>query len=163
MFKNFSSSSKIWIYQSDRLLTDDEVFLLNQKANSFVTEWTAHKVQLNAAATVYANLFLIFGVDEQQAIASGCSIDTSVRFVKDMERELEISFFDRLKVAYDSGGQINIANYKELVAAINEGVIDIDVLIFDNTISSLNDLSAVWRKPIRQSWLSKFLNVEQPN
>jgi hypothetical protein len=161
MFNNFSPSSKIWIYQSDRILTDDEVILLNEKANSFVNEWAAHKVQLKASATVHAHLFLILVVDEQQASASGCSIDSSVRFVKDMEVSLGVSFFDRLRVAYESQGQINIANYKELVTAINEGNLPHNVLIFDNTITSLNDLQTSWRKPISQSWLAKFLNVEQ--
>lgn len=161
MFNEFSTFSKIWIYQSNRLLTDKEVLYLNEEANSFVKDWAAHKVQLKAAANVYANLFLILAVDEQQATASGCSIDSSVRFVKEMEKALGVSFFDRLRVAYESEGQIYISNYKELVSSVNQGTLSSNVLIFDNTVTSLNDLQTSWRKPINQSWLAKFLNVEQ--
>ena len=47
---------------------------------------------------LYKNRFLILAVDESQASASGCSIDSSVKFVKAMESELGTDFFNRMNL-----------------------------------------------------------------
>jgi hypothetical protein len=72
---HFSESSRVWIYQADRQLSDTETLEIQKSLNNFVNTWTAHNNQLSAAAEVRYNRFLILIVDEEQAGASGCSID----------------------------------------------------------------------------------------
>lgn len=71
----FSQHSRVWIYQSDRKLTDPEVGKIQQELDDFTIGWTAHNNQLKARAEIRYNRFLILIVDESQAGASGCSID----------------------------------------------------------------------------------------
>src|ERR1700759_2190076 len=96
----FSENSRVWIYQSDKELTDSEVALLQSQLDNFTTGWTAHNNQLKAKAEIRYNRFIILVVDESQAGASGCSIDKSVRFMKDIEQEFGINLFDRFNLAY---------------------------------------------------------------
>ena len=81
----FSSHSRVWIYQSDRKLTADEVVQIQMNLDNFTRSWTAHNNQLKAKAEIRYNRFLVLIVDESQAGASGCSIDKSVNFMKQLE------------------------------------------------------------------------------
>jgi hypothetical protein len=98
--RTFPDTAKVWIYQASRALTPDENQLLSTKAKAFASGWTAHKMALQADAAVVNNLLLLLIVDENQASVSGCSIDSSVHFVKEIGAELGVDFFNRLNVAY---------------------------------------------------------------
>src|SRR2546423_168628 len=102
----FSEQSRVWIYQSDRELYDEEVKQLQELLNSFTAEWTAHNHQLKAKAEIRYNRFLILVVDESQAGASGCSIDKSVNFMKKIEQQFGINLFDRFNLAYREGQKV---------------------------------------------------------
>ncbi|MGN6639512.1 MAG: ABC transporter ATPase, partial [Mucilaginibacter sp.] len=95
----FSEHSRVWIYQSNRELTDNETSRLLDLLNKFAAEWTAHNHQLKAKAEIRYNRFIVLIVDESQAGASGCSIDKSVNFLKGLEQEFGISLFDRFNFA----------------------------------------------------------------
>src|SRR6202012_4843064 len=102
----FSEQSRVWIYQSDRELSDEQVKQVLNQLNLFAAEWTAHNHQLKAKAEVRYNRFLILIVDESQAGASGCSIDSSVRFIKQLEAEHHINLLDRFNLAYREGNEV---------------------------------------------------------
>src|SRR3978361_2025907 len=102
----FSEQSRVWIYQSDKELGDEQAKQLLDQLNNFATAWTAHNQQLKAKAEVRYNRFLILIVDESQAGASGCSIDKSVNFMKQLEQEFGINLFDRFNLAYRDGEEV---------------------------------------------------------
>ena len=102
----FSEQSRVWIYQSDKELSDEQADQLLQQCNDFASEWTAHNHQLKAKAEIRYNRFLILIVDESQAGASGCSIDKSVNFMKRLEQQFGINLFDRFNFAYRDGEKV---------------------------------------------------------
>ena len=46
----FSEQSRVWIYQSDRELSDEQAKQVLDQLNLFAAEWTAHNHQLKAKA-----------------------------------------------------------------------------------------------------------------
>src|SRR4028119_2510680 len=94
-FNQLPPQARVWIYQADRALTDAEVEALNPVLTRFVTEWTSHGQKLQASAQVFHNRFLVIGNNEDVNSPSGCSIDASVRFVKQLEEQLNVSLFNR--------------------------------------------------------------------
>src|ERR1700712_4667039 len=103
---HFSENSRVWVYQSDRELTDNEALKIKVLLDNFATGWTAHNNQLKAKAEIRYNRFLILIVDEGQAGASGCSIDKSVHFMQQIEAQFGINLFDRFNLAYRDGGDV---------------------------------------------------------
>lgn len=96
---------RIWIYQSNRMLTTDEQSLASERLDAFTSKWKVHGHPLTASAEIRYGLFILLKVDERQALPSGCSIDASVRFMKELQQELHVDFFDRMQIAYrDKGG-----------------------------------------------------------
>src|SRR5690606_42108525 len=96
---------RVWIYQSNRFLKEDEIQRVEQILQEFVAQWTAHGDQLAGSFEIRYGLFILLFVDEQKAMVTGCSIDKSVHLLKKIEQVLGISLFDRLQIAYRSAAE----------------------------------------------------------
>jgi ABC-type branched-subunit amino acid transport system ATPase component len=148
----FSPASKIWIYQSNRELTETERAKAQQLLNSFTEGWTAHNQQLKAAAKILYNRFIILLVDETQAGASGCSIDKSVHFIKALEDEFGIDLFDRFNTAYFENDQILTANRAEFENLLKQGKVNSETVVFNNLVVNFQDFQTKWQVPLKNSW-----------
>ncbi|MBS1532734.1 MAG: ABC transporter ATPase [Bacteroidetes bacterium] len=148
----FSEQSRVWIYQSDKELTDEQAARLHILLNNFAAEWTAHNHQLKAKAEVRYNRFIILIVDESQAGASGCSIDKSVNFLKRVEQEFGISLFDRFNFAYREGEKVLSAPRHRFEELLKEGKINSNTIVFNNLVPTLADLETKWEVPFKDSW-----------
>lgn len=148
----FSEQSRVWIYQSDRELYDDEVKQLHEILNKFASEWTAHNHQLKAKAEIRYNRFLILIVDEDQAGASGCSIDKSVNFIKKLEQEFKISLLDRFNLAYREGEKVLSAPRDEFEELLRSGKINSNTVVYNNLVQNLEQLETKWEVPFKDSW-----------
>src|SRR3954470_21026295 len=95
--------SRIWIYQTNRQLTDEETNSISEKTKKFLESWTAHDNALKAGFEIRYNRFLILMIDEKVAGASGCSIDKSVHFIQSLEKDYQVDFFDRMSFAFKNG------------------------------------------------------------
>lgn len=148
----FSPASKVWIYQANRELSEQEIAQLQPQLNQFASSWTAHNQQLKAAAQIVYNRFIVLVVDESLASASGCSIDKSVRFMKDVEQEFGINLFDRFNTAYLDDSQIRSVSREELEALLRTGKINGETIVFNNLVNNLQDFETKWQVPLKNSW-----------
>lgn len=148
----FSEQSRVWIYQSDRELYDDEVKQLHEILNKFASEWTAHNHQLKAKAEIRYNRFLILIVDENQAGASGCSIDKSVNFIKRLEQQFDINLLDRFNLAYREGEKVLSAPRDEFEDLLRSGKINSNTIVYNNLVQNLEQLETKWEVAFKDSW-----------
>lgn len=148
----FSENSRVWVYQSDKKLTDNEVLEIKVLLDNFTTIWTAHNNQLKAKAEIRYNRFLILVVDESQAGASGCSIDKSVNFMKQLQDQFNINLFDRFNLAYREGEEILSAGRNDFEALLKHGKIGTETIVFNNLVQNLTELQTKWEVPFKDSW-----------
>jgi len=148
----FSENSRVWVYQSDRELSDTEVKQIQEQLNSFAYSWTAHNNQLKAKAEIRYNRFLILIVDESQAGASGCSIDKSVHFMQHLEQEFNLSLFDRFNLAYREGERVLSAPRHAFEELIKQNSINKQTVVFNNMVQNLAELQTQWEVPFKDSW-----------
>jgi hypothetical protein len=156
-FSEMPADSRVWVYQSSREFEQHEVERITEEANKFTASWASHEVPLKAAFELRHKHFLIFMVDEKQCSASGCSIDKSVHFVKNVEMEYQVRLFDRMSVAYAKEGKIYICNYTSLETLFESGEIDGDTIVYNNMVSDKFGLENNWEIPIKESWHTKSL------
>lgn len=154
---NFSPQSKVWVYQSDRPFTADEETTLNGALAQFTQQWTAHNQQLKAIGEVRNNRFIILMVDETQAEASGCSIDKSVHFIKEIESHFGVALFNRLLVSYEVNGAVKTTNVNELENLFATGQIKQDTFVFNALVTTKEQLDSQWQQPICQTWMKRYL------
>lgn len=151
----YPSSSKIWIYQSSRALTEEEAAKIELEAKKFASDWAAHGKALDASARTVFNRFLILVVNPGVHDASGCSIDNSVRFVQNLEMQYNTQFFERTNMVVHHDGNIVAMPLNNLKLAVSEASLPQDALLFDNSITTLGDLRTNWLVPVYTSWLTK--------
>jgi len=145
MFENLASTSKVWIYTADRLLADEDKKVIADAMSLFLPQWAAHGDSLFGDYSVEYDRFLILVVDESQAAgASGCSIDTSVRFIKDLGAKLNVDFFNRLNMVIEEGDAIDTVHISELKNHPEASV-------FNPMITSLGELRENWKVKVAES------------
>jgi hypothetical protein len=156
ILRGMPDQARVWIYQSTRPFTDIETVVLTSQINGFVGEWTAHRKTLLAAGGVYYNQFIILSVDESLNEASGCSIDASVYFVKDIENQYNVQLFERMNFAYLDGETVKTVPSTAFPRLYTEGGITDDTLVFDNLVNTVGTLKTSWLKPLKTSWHRRF-------
>jgi hypothetical protein len=143
-FEELPDDARLWSYQADRKLTATEKAWVEEILPDFLRDWAAHGAKLNAYGGILGDYHLVLVVNEDQANASGCSIDSSVRFVKHLEKELGISFFNRLKMLVDNGKEEFFTSYAEL-----DGLKQ-DALVYNNMVMNVGEWKKGWKIPASQ-------------
>ncbi|QNL52241.1 ABC transporter ATPase [Olivibacter sp. SDN3] len=150
---------RIWIYQADREFTEIEEQIVLDKLEEFTMQWKAHGQPLAASADIRYHRFIVIAVDQSYALPSGCSIDKSVRLLKELEDELNIDFFDRMQIAYRDGDQIVVAPRVAFEKLIAEGLINADTVVFNNLVANKEELNTQWEVPFKNSWHAKIFQL----
>lgn len=149
---------RVWIYVLSKELTNEQLNTLKSNTIKFVNEWTAHDNKLTSACEIFKNRMLIIKVDESGYGASGCSIDKLQRFIMEQELHFNMELLNRLLVVYDKDGEPVVVHSSKITELLQSGAINAETLIYDNTISSSLQW-ADWKKPLKNTWLSKYLTV----
>jgi hypothetical protein len=148
--------SRLWIYQANRSLTEAEQAKIKPMLQRFAEEWSSHGTGLQASAELLHSQFLVLANNESATTASGCSIDKSVAFVRELEQQLQVSFFDRTQLAFLREGEVELVGMKELKNKVSTGEIDKNTLYFDTLVDNYGDLQEAWPRPAGNTWLSRY-------
>ena len=157
-YKNLPNNSRVWMYQSDRVFTNEEIEFISEKATDFVEQWTRHGDNLKGSFTIKYNQFLVLAVDEGFNNVSGCSIDASVRFVKELENELQIDLMNKLNVSFKDGNNINIVKLADFQKFAKEQRITKETIVFNNMVQTKEEVENNWEIPASKSWHNRFIN-----
>ncbi len=160
-FEKLSAASRVWIYQADKSLTQAGQDALLTASEEFLSQWAAHGQSLLASATIKHDHFLVIATDEGFNMASGCSIDSSFRFVQEMGSKLKINFFDRANLAFLDNEQVHFIAMKDMKASIASGVIDSNSLFFDNNLGTKEELEKSWIVKAEESWLKRYFQTSK--
>jgi hypothetical protein len=157
---DFSSSSRVWIYQSNRLFTLNEALALEEKLIEFTSSWKSHGNPVKGFGSLFFGQFIVLMADEEVAGVSGCSIDSSVRLMKSIEEEFNVSLFDRTTLAFYINETVQLLPLSQIQYSIEQSFISKETLFFDNTVLSKADLLSKWITPVHQSWIGDRFSSE---
>lgn len=156
---HFSDDSRVWIYQSNRCFTLSEALEIEESLGAFCDQWSSHGAEVTAYVNLFFGQFLIFMSDEKKVTVSGCSTDSSVRFVKELGDEFQVDFFNRTNLSFFIKDKIELLPVAQLQYAFENGFINSDTLYFNNLVLTKKQLENEWIVPIKNSWLSKKLQL----
>jgi len=156
-FKDLPDDSRVWIYQSNRKLSDEEVGQIKEKVIDFLKEWTAHGQDLEAGYEIKYNRFIVIGLNQENASASGCSIDASVYFIQKLEKEFGIDLLDKMNVTFYNGEFIahkTLSDFRKMAKAKS---VSKNTVVFNNLVNTKLDYIENWEVPAKDSWHNRFL------
>jgi hypothetical protein len=155
-FDELPPHARLWIYQASRPFTEAEQAEIKPLLQRFATEWSSHGKGLQASADLLYGRFLVLANNETETAASGCSIDKSVYFVRELEQQFGISFFDRSQLAFLNEGNVETVAMSELKSKVEGGNISKDTLYFDTLVTNYGELQQAWPRPAGTTWLSRY-------
>lgn len=150
---SLSDSSRVWVYQAESDFSENEIALIKQACEHFIPAWKAHGTDLQAAYRILFDRFICLFVDESGQNATGCSIDSSVHFIQQLEKKLNKGLMQRTRVIYlDENSRMKEVEMNEM-----EGVISSNTLVFNNLVTTLGDMKSNWLVPAKDSWQGRML------
>jgi len=156
--EDFDPVSRVWIYQSSRLFTVSEALQIEEMINQFAQNWLSHGIPVKGAAHLFFGQFVILIADESATGVSGCSTDSSVRLIKEIEKIFGVNMFDRLALAFIDKDKVQILPMPQLKYAVEQGFITADTLFFNNVVLTKEQLENNWIIPVKDSWLAKKIS-----
>ncbi|MFT5336593.1 MAG: hypothetical protein ACI9YL_000589 [Luteibaculaceae bacterium] len=147
-FSGFSDNSRVWVYTPSRVLSDGEKGMALEELKGFTQQWSAHGSALKADACVFGPGILVLVVDEDNAGATGCSIDASAKVIQDLGSRFNVDFFNRIRVwAKAENGEW--AKY-----GMSDANMLSDKIIFNSTVLTLGNLKENGLILGKESWLA---------
>ena len=155
-FNELPDHARVWIYPADREFTKDETSKIKKLAEDFINQWTAHGVDLQAGVHLPYDRFIVLGLNESIQSASGCSIDSSVRFIQSVEEQFDIVLLDKMNVTFKSQNTIDYIPLKEFRAKARKKQVTSDVIVFNNLVLNKMEYDTLWEVPASSSWHSRY-------
>jgi hypothetical protein len=156
-YKDLPNNSRVWIYQSEREFTLKEIELISIKTENFINQWTRHGANLKGSFTIQYSQFLVLAVDESFNDVSGCSIDSSVRFIQQLEKELQLDLMNKMNVTFKDGDNINLVQLSDFQQYAKDKKVTSETIVFNNMVATKEDFETNWEVPAKQSWHKRFL------
>jgi hypothetical protein len=159
-FKSLSPSSRIWIYQSDKKISQQQENLISRFLKDYCETWVAHGQPLKASFEIRHSHFIVIVADESFNATSGCSVDDSVRAVKEIERQTGLQFFNRNLIPFMDGERVFLVDLATLKQKYAEGIWNEQTLTLSNQIATKGQLESDWILPAGNTWLKRYLPKE---
>ncbi len=156
---NFHSDSKVWVYQSSRLFSLNEALEIEELLKEFTAQWKSHGTPVKGETHLFFGRFIVLIADETATGVSGCSTDSSVRLVKDIEQRFKVNMFDRTTLAFIINDKVDLLPMAHLQHAIDNGFINLETLYFNNLVQTKEELESLWIIHIKDSWLAKKISI----
>ena len=155
-FKSLEKNSRVWVFQSLDFIDDRLVEEIKEKISSFLSKWKSHQKDFKSSFEIRYNTFIIIAADEGNLV-SGCSIDSLINFIKDLENSYELQLLDKLHVKYIENGKI-ITQHLNQFKIYCQGLGKNDnLVVFNNLVKDINELENNWQVNIKDSWHNRFI------
>lgn len=155
-FDQLPDDARIWIYQSNRKFSEEETQDISEKIAVFLSQWTAHGADLEAGFEIKYQRFIVIGLNQTNASASGCSIDASVHFIQQLEKLYQVDLLDKMNVTFYTGEHIAYKPLTDFKAMVKSGAVSKHTIVFNNLVTNKIEYLENWEVPATDSWHSRF-------
>ena len=157
-FNTLPEESRVWIYQANRSFTDEEITEIESKLNVFIENWTAHGSDLQSGYLIKYKRFIIISLNQNLNKATGCSIDASVHFIQQLEKDYNVDLMDKMNVSYKQGDFIAYKTLIDFKKMAKDKAVSKNTIVFNNLVTNIAEPNENWEVPASESWHSRFLN-----
>jgi hypothetical protein len=156
-FDSLPEESRVWIYQANRSFSDNELLEIKDKLDVFIQNWTAHGSDLQSGYTIKYKRFIVIALNQNLNNATGCSIDASVHFIQQIEKDYNVDLMDKMNVSYKQGEYIAHKTLLDFKKMAKDKAVSKNTIVFNNMVNNIAEFKENWEVPASESWHSRFL------
>ena len=160
-FSSFGAESRVWLYLASRPFTPAQTAAVQSYLHDFCANWKAHGAPLTAGNLILFNQLIVISVNEEVTGASGCSIDSSVHAIQNLENQLGLKLLEKGQLAWLEADAIQQVPFSQVKNAIQSGIILPDNQVINLTISQMDQLRSALLIPAMNSWAAKYFTLSQ--
>ena len=156
-FNTLPETSRVWIYQANRSFTENEIKEISSKLDTFIENWTAHGGDLYSSYEIKYKQFIVIGLNQNLNTATGCSIDASVHFIQQLEKEYNVDLMDKMNVSYKQGEFIAYKPLSDFRKMAKDKAVSKNTIVFNNLVANKAEYLENWEVPASESWHNRFV------
>jgi len=152
---NSSDLHKIWVFQSSCQFSDFQLNWIEFKLQNFLSQWQTHGSNLVGKYEIIENQFIKIKVDDSINSASGCSIDSMTKIIKEIDQEFSLQLLNRTLIAYNEDLEIKILplnEFKSKIKSLNPATI-----IYNLSVTNENEFNDSFKQKLNDSWMKVYL------
>jgi len=160
MFVEYSTlpeDAKVWIYPSSRKFYPQEIEEIKTQLQTFIESWKSEDEDFKCSFQFLYNRFIILVADAFSTELSTQDIDKSVGFIIELQAKYDVQLLDKMNVCFKQGEYVQYKELKDFKKLIKNKAVTAKTIIFDNLITTKEDLENFWEMPIEDSWYNRFL------
>lgn len=159
-FELLPENARVWFYQSERNLTEQELQIAKSKLKGAINGWVTHGSPMKGSFKIIDNRIILIAADTDFQDPSGCSIDSSTRWLKALGEDLGISFFDR-SIGYYNDDELQFFPFFEAKKLVTNGTIKPDTRLVNHQLSSIEDYTKAFTVKASESFLKRHFNLAE--
>lgn len=156
-FNSLPEDSRVWIYQANRSFSDEEIEQIKTQLDTFIEAWTAHGKDLEAGYKLLYKRFIVIAINQNMNAATGCSIDASVSFIQELEKQYNVDLMDKMNVSYKQGEFIAYKSLIDFKKMAQQKAVSKNTIVFNNLVNTIEDFNENWEVPASESWHNRFV------
>lgn len=156
-FNTLPKESRVWIYQANRSFTERELEEIQSKLDIFIKNWTAHGSDLQSGYIIKYKRFIVLGLNQNLNKATGCSIDASVHFIQQLEKEYNVDLMDKMNVSYKQGEYVAYKTLVDFKKMAKDKAVSKNTIVFNNLVNNIAEFNDNWEVPASESWHGRFI------
>ncbi|GAA4934780.1 hypothetical protein GCM10023314_04010 [Algibacter agarivorans] len=156
-FNTLPEESRVWIYQANRSFSEQELEEIQSKLDVFIENWTAHGSDLQSGYTIKYKRFIIIGLNQDLNKATGCSIDASVNFIQQLEKDYNVDLLDKMNVSYKQGDYVAYKTLSDFRKMAKDKAVSKNTIVFNNLVTNIGEFKENWEVPASESWHGRFV------
>lgn len=156
-YTNYPNDAMAWVYQADRFFTEEEKQVIKTRISEFINQWDSHGSLVKGTFTLKHDAFIVIFADGEGHPLCGRAQTASITLIKELEKELNIKLMDRMIQSYKDNDQVKLIKLAELKKLYQEGIINDETVVFDNTVINKKDFDSRWETPLKDSWHKRFV------
>ena len=156
-WNELNSNARVWLYGAERPFTAEESKSITASLNQFCSEWAAHGDKLLCGFQIVNNQIILLAVDEENIAASGCSIDSSVKVIREIDAAFQLDLFQRLRAFVVDGDEIQAHSINELKTLIDQNKVHENTPVINTMVNTIADIQNSFVLPISNTWMRQYL------
>ncbi|WP_226391269.1 hypothetical protein [Penaeicola halotolerans] len=157
-YEQLSDQATVWTYLADRPVSEHQEEITNI-LRAFCEKWNSHGAPLQTSFTILHDQLIVLAADEAH-LPSGCSIDSSVAQIRELENKFGLSLLDRSQAGVYIAGQVHrypLLSFKHLIQVQD---VQPDTLLLNPMVKTKAELAEKGLIKAKESWLSRHFETK---
>lgn len=157
-FDDMPESARVWWYQAERALRAEEIERVESTLKEKVGTWMTHGMPLKGSFRVFNERIIVIAADVEYQMPSGCSVDSSTRWLQELGGSLGISLFDR-SFGILQGEELHFVPFTDLKLGVERGTIGPETAVVNSQVASKGDLDSKFFIPAKETYIKRYFSA----